>query len=151
MDEGDSGFRTVNLSDLLAKRLSAENSPLFPKQSDDGISLDAINKLLGKTKVVQKDDGSVDIIPSGSLEDSQKDIDALTSFCQDNGIIIGPIGKKTAKEQLTYLKGRLGEVDFNSMSAEDARNLLLTKGKMTPDQLRLMSDESLIYHANQLK
>ena len=151
MNELDSEYRTIDLSNFLTDRLP-DGSPLKPAQLQNEISLDSINALLKGRKFIQTPDGNLDIevlAPTSSIEDTKEDIAILSKFCQERGILIGPIGTMDAKAQLSFLQKQLCVT--TNMTVKQARKILKTKGNLTDDQMRLMNDDSLVYHANQIR
>ena len=151
MNELDSEYRTIDLSNFLTDRLP-DGSPLKPAQLQNEISLDSINALLKGRKFIQTPDGNLDIevlAPTSSIEDTKEDIAILSKFCQERGILIGPIGTMDAKAQLSFLQKQLCVT--TNMTVKQARKILKTKGNLTNEQMRLMNDDSLVYHANQIR
>lgn len=147
----DSEYRTIDISKFLTDRLP-DGSPLKPTQLQNEISLDSINALLKGRKFIQTPDGNLDIevlAPTSSIEDTKEDVAILSKFCQERGILIGPIGTMDAKAQLSFLQKQLCVT--TNMTVKQARKILKTKGNLTDEQLRLMNDDSLIYHANQIR
>ena len=151
MNELDSEYRTIDLSNFLTDRLP-DGSPLKPAQLQNEISLDSINALLKGRKFIQTPDGNLDVevlAPTSSIEDTKEDIAILSKFCQERGILIGPIGTMDAKAQLSFLQKQLCVT--TNMTVKQARKILKTKGNLTNEQMRLMNDDSLVYHANQIR
>ena len=149
-NRSDEGFRTIDMSHFMTSRLPA-GSPLLPNTQNE-ISLDSINALLKGRKFIQTPDGNLDIevlAPTSSIEDTKEDIAILSKFCQERGILIGPIGTMDAKAQLSFLQKQLCVT--TNMTVKQARKILKTKGNLTNEQMRLMNDDSLVYHANQIR